>query len=80
VLDLAVEYGIVDKRGAYFRYGETMLGQGRENAKVFLAENPGVLEELEYLIRREAALPTSANFDGEVVLEADNVVEEDVDF
>ena len=40
VLDLAVEYGLVDKRGAYFRYGETLLGQGRENAKVFLAENP----------------------------------------
>ena len=35
VLDLAVEYNIVDKRGAYFRYGETLLGQGRENAKVF---------------------------------------------
>ncbi len=80
VLDLAVEYGIVDKRGAYFRYGETMLGQGRENAKVFLAENPAVLEELEYLIRREAALPTSANFDGEVVLEADGAEEDDVDF
>lgn len=80
VLDLAVEYGIVDKRGAYFRYGETMLGQGRENAKVFLAENPAVLEELEYLIRREAALPTSANFDGEVVLEADSAEEDDVEF
>lgn len=80
VLDLAVEYGIVDKRGAYFRYGETMLGQGRENAKVFLAENPAVLEELEYLIRREAALPTSASFDGEVVLEVDGAEEDDVDF
>jgi recombination protein RecA len=53
VLDLAVEYGLVDKRGAYFRYGETLIGQGRENAKVFLAENPAMLDELEYLIRRE---------------------------
>ena len=58
VLDLAVEHSLVDKRGAYFRYGETLLGQGRENAKTFLAENPAILDELEYLIRREVGLPT----------------------
>lgn len=57
VLDLGVAYSLVDKRGAYFRYGDTMLGQGRENAKVFLAENPELLDELEFLIRREAGLP-----------------------
>ena len=57
VLDLGVTYGLVDKRGAYFRYGETLLGQGRENAKIFLYENPDLLDELEYLIRREAGLP-----------------------
>ncbi len=57
VIDLAVEYGLVDKRGAYFRYGETLIGQGRENAKTYLAENPDLLAELEYLIRREAGLP-----------------------
>lgn len=58
VLDLSVDYGFVDKRGAFFRYGETLLGQGRENSKAFLAENPGMLDELEFLIRREAGLPT----------------------
>jgi len=57
VLDLAVEYGLVDKRGAYFRYGDTLLGQGRENAKVYLAENSPTLDELENLIRQEAGLP-----------------------
>jgi recombination protein RecA len=57
VLDLSVDYGLVDKRGAYFRYGETLLGQGRENAKNFLAENTPVLDELENLIRQEAGLP-----------------------
>jgi recombination protein RecA len=57
VLDLGVEYDIIDKRGAYFRYGETLLGQGRENAKIFLSENPDMLDELEYMIRREAGLP-----------------------
>jgi recombination protein RecA len=70
VLDLAVEYSLVDKRGAYFRYGETLLGQGRENAKTFLAENPAVLDELEYLIRREVGLPTDEfQADGEVLAE-----------
>lgn len=57
VLDLSVEYGLVDKRGAYFRYGETLLGQGRENAKAFLEENPVILNELENLVRQEAGLP-----------------------
>lgn len=56
VLDLAVEYGLVDKRGAYFRYGESLLGQGRENAKEFLQENPEVTVELENLIRVESGL------------------------
>jgi recombination protein RecA len=57
ILDLAVNHELVNKRGAYFRYGETLLGQGRENAKVFLAENPAILDELEYLIRRATNLP-----------------------
>jgi recombination protein RecA len=65
VLDLAVNYEIVDKRGAYFRYGETLLGQGRENAKAFLAENTEMLDELEYLIRRETGLPTT-DFEGAI--------------
>jgi recombination protein RecA len=75
VLDLAVDYEIVNKRGAYFRYGETLLGQGRENAKTYLAENPAMLDELEYLIRREANLPTDdfeamAQTDGELIADA----------
>jgi recombination protein RecA len=70
VLDLATEQSIVDKRGAYFRYGETLLGQGRENAKQFLAENPAILDELEFLIRREASLSTDHfQVDGEVFAE-----------
>jgi recombination protein RecA len=57
VLDLAVEYGMVDKRGAYFRYGETLLGQGRESAKAFLQENPQLLDEMERLIRKQVGMP-----------------------
>ena len=60
VLDLAVEYAIVDKRGAYFRYGETLLGQGRENAKAFLAEDSTLVFEIENKVRIEAGLPPLA--------------------
>ncbi len=51
VLDLAIERNLVDKRGAYIRYGDTLLGQGRENAKAYLAENRAILSELESQIR-----------------------------
>ncbi|PIS15032.1 recombinase RecA [Candidatus Shapirobacteria bacterium CG09_land_8_20_14_0_10_38_17] len=47
VLDLGVEKEIVDKSGAFFKYNEKMLGQGREAAKKFLEENPKVMEEIE---------------------------------
>ncbi len=57
VIDLGVTYELIEKRGAFFRYGETLLGQGRENAKQFLAENSAILAELENSIRREAGLP-----------------------
>ena len=43
---MAVELGIIDKRGAYFSYNETRLGQGRENAKSFLRENPDLMGEI----------------------------------
>lgn len=57
IIDLGVEYGFIDKRGAYYRYGETLLGQGRENAKSFLRENNDMATEIENLIRQEVGLP-----------------------
>lgn len=60
ILDLGVSMGIIDKRGAFFRFREGMLGQGRENAKQFLRENPSVAYEIEMLIRENsAALPAN---------------------
>ncbi len=46
LLDLGVEHGIVDKQGAWFSCGEVRLGQGREQSKRFLAENPDLMEEI----------------------------------
>ena len=54
LLDLSVELGIVDKRGSYYSYGEVRLGQGRENSKEFLRENPDLAEEIELAIRQQA--------------------------
>jgi recombination protein RecA len=47
VLDLAVEANLVEKSGAWYSYGSTRLGQGRDNTKQFLDENPTVLAEIE---------------------------------
>jgi len=51
VLDMGVETGIIEKRGSYYSYDETRLGQGRENAKTFLRENTETLEEITQKIR-----------------------------
>ena len=54
ILDLGVKLGAVQKSGAWFNYGETRLGQGRDNAKKFLKENPAVMDEIEALVRANA--------------------------
>ncbi len=46
VLDLAIAQKLVVRAGAWFRYGEVQLGQGREKARVYLLENPKLVEEL----------------------------------
>ncbi|MFN8466551.1 MAG: recombinase RecA [Caldilineaceae bacterium] len=57
ILDLGVAEEVVVKRGAFFSYGELRLGQGRENAKTFLAENPAVANEIDALVRGRFGLP-----------------------
>jgi recombination protein RecA len=56
LLDLAVEKRIVEKSGAWFAYGGERLGQGRENAKQFLKDNPDVYRTIEDRVRRELGL------------------------
>ncbi len=63
ILDVATELEIIRKSGAWFYLGEDRLGQGRENAKQFLNENPALADEIERLIRAQAmaapvAVPT----------------------
>jgi recombination protein RecA len=54
VLDVGVELEIIRKSGAWFYLGEDRLGQGRENAKQFLNENPVLMDEIERLIRAQS--------------------------
>ncbi|MBI3960548.1 MAG: DNA recombination/repair protein RecA, partial [Chloroflexi bacterium] len=59
LLDLGVEYNVVEKRGAFYSFQDIRLGQGRENAKVFLGENPAIAGEIDGLIRQTGGLPVN---------------------
>ncbi|MFP3043012.1 recombinase RecA [Treponema primitia] len=52
LLDAAVKYDIIEKKGAWFSYGEEKVGQGRENAKKYLEENPAFAVEVEQKLRK----------------------------
>src|SRR5689334_12474302 len=54
VLDLATKFDVVTKRGAFFSYGDTRIGQGRENAKDFLRQNPSIMAQIETEIRQKS--------------------------
>ena len=54
VLDLATKFEVVAKRGAFFSYGDLRLGQGRENAKDYLRQNPDLMNEIDAVIRQKA--------------------------
>ena len=55
ILDMGVKLDIVQKSGAWFSYGETRLGQGRDNSKEFFANNPEITQEVESKIREAMA-------------------------
>lgn len=71
VLDLAVEFDIIQKRGSFYSYGDLRLAQGRENTKNFLTENPDLMGEIEARIRQqvlgeEAVMPLVSDDSDEV--------------
>ena len=59
LVDLGVDHKLVVKSGAWYSYGDLRLGQGRDNAKSFLRENPDLADELEVKIRERLGLPAS---------------------
>ncbi len=56
LIDLGVKGGIVEKSGSWFSYNSQRLGQGRENAKQFLRDNPEIAQEIELAIRQNAGI------------------------
>lgn len=56
ILDLGVKAGVVEKSGAWYSYGADRIGQGRDNSRKFLLENPAMSDEIETEIRRNAGL------------------------
>ena len=55
LLDLGVEHEVIDKRGAFYSFDDTRLGQGRENAKQYLSDNMDMAVEIEKSVRAIAA-------------------------
>lgn len=53
ILDLAANVGVINKSGAWYAYNDEKIGQGRENAKIYLKEHPEVLDEVEALVREK---------------------------
>ena len=60
ILDIGVDTGIIMKRGSFYSYGEMKLGQGRENVKQFLVENPTVAAEIDQQVRQAIGLTAPA--------------------
>ena len=72
VLDLGVDTGIIDRAGSWYSYGDVRLGQGRQNSKEFLQDNPDILEEIDDKIRVKVGLK-----DGEIEEETENEKDEE---
>jgi recombination protein RecA len=71
LIDLGVELAIIKKLGAFFSYGDLRLGQGRDNAKAYLRENPTLAKEIEDEIRQTSSLSPVAAAKAEVEPEAE---------
>ncbi len=71
LLDVGVDLGLVKKSGAWYTYDGEQLGQGRENAKAFLIENPEIMMEISERIRQQITPPKEVAEASELVADAD---------
>lgn len=65
LVDLASESGIIQKSGAWYSYGEQRIGQGRENAKLFLKDNPALAAEVEAKVKEQLGIGAVVGSEGE---------------
>ncbi|MBT59689.1 MAG: recombinase RecA [Arenicellales bacterium] len=61
LIDLGVEHNIVDKSGAWYSYNKDRIGQGRDNVRQFLSDNPEIADEIEAAIREAEGVPLQAS-------------------
>jgi recombination protein RecA len=64
LLDLGAEMGVVDKRGSYYSFEETRMGQGRENVREFLRQNPDIALQIENQVRAKAGVQPAPTVEG----------------
>jgi recombination protein RecA len=69
VLDIAAEAGIIDKAGAWYSYGTQRIGQGRENAKMYLKDNPVLMAEVEEKVKGILGMKADTQIDPDVVVD-----------
>ena len=77
LLDMAVDYGIITKSGAFFSYGDQRIAQGRDNARVYLREHPELTAEIDQKVRAILFAPKDITPDEEKAVEAQKQEEED---
>jgi len=75
LIDLGVKSGIVEKSGSWYSYDSQRIGQGRENAKTFLKENPDIADEIEQAIRQNSGLIAEQILDEDGDFDADDAAE-----
>ena len=73
ILDMGVAANIVDKSGAWYAYSGEKIGQGRDNAREFLRENPALAQEIEGKIRASLNIPGASGIEDDGVLEEDAI-------
>jgi recombination protein RecA len=72
LVDLGVKAGVVEKSGAWFSYDSVRIGQGRENAKTFLKQNPDMAAKIEASIRQNSGLIAEKILAGEDASDKDD--------
>ena len=77
LLDMAVEYGIINKSGAFFSYQDQRLAQGRDNARTYLKEHPEITAEIDAQVRAKLFAPKNMTPEEEKAVEDQNKEEED---
>ena len=69
LVDIGVKAGVVEKSGSWYSYGDERIGQGRENAKAYLKQNPGVAQDIEDKIRAANGLDFTAKSEDAAIID-----------